>query len=325
MMPIKAIAVVGPTAGGKSALALELARRLGGEILSCDSMQVYRGMDIGTAKPTEEERESCPHHLIDIASPHEPFSAADWAERAMQVLRDVNGRGRLAVFCGGTGLYLDAVRTLRHGGETPPADPALRERLNREAETEEGREALWQQLLEIDPDAAAATHKNNTRRVVRALEVYRLTGKTKTELDRAASKSNPDLDLLVIGLCYEDRDLLRARINARVGYMLQAGLADEVRRLSASGVFDTNATAAAAIGYKELLPYLAGECSLDEAAERLATATAQYAKRQMTYFRRMQDVHWLTAHEGARTLSASELADRAMPLVFKFLTDQQTI
>ncbi len=294
---MKAIAVVGPTAGGKTALAIALAERLGGEIICCDSMQIYRGMDIGTAKPTSEELSRVPHHLFDFADPAAPFSAADYAPLAMQAAREITSRGHLPIFCGGTGLYLDAVRTLRHEGDAPAPNPALREELLRGTEEERVRRALWERLCAIDPVAAEATHHNNVRRVVRALEIYLTTGKTKTEIDAAANRRNPDLDVTVFGLFWEDRTLLHARIGARVEDMLARGLVSETCSLREAGVFRKNATAAQAIGYKELLPALDGTLSLSEAEENLKTATRRYAKRQMTYFRAMEGLIPIAADE----------------------------
>ncbi len=309
---MRAIAVVGPTAGGKTSLALALAARLGGEIICCDSMQIYRGMDIGTAKPTPEERARAPHHLFDFADPFVPFSAADYAPLAMAAAEDITSRGHLPIFCGGTGLYLDAVRTLRHAGEAPPPDPALRETLMRGTEEEAGRVALWERLRAVDPVAAEATHPNNIRRVVRALEVYLTTGKTKTELDAVANQINPALDLTIIGLFYESRELLHTRIHARVDAMLEAGLEAETRRLADSGVFRANATAAQAIGYKELLPYLAGDISLDAAVEQLKTATRRYAKRQMTYFRAMQGLFPVAADRDGAVRDTEEVVTEVL-------------
>ncbi len=318
---MKAIAVIGPTAGGKSALALALAEKIGGEIICCDSMQIYRTMDIGTAKPTPAERAIVPHHLFDFADPHVAFSAADYTGIAMDAVREISARGAVPVFCGGTGLYLDAVRTLRHTGDAPPPNPALREELLRGTEDEDTRVALWQRLETVDPDAAHATHHNNVRRVVRALEIYLTTGKTKTALDAAASALNPALDLFIIGLYYENRDLLRARIDARVDAMLKAGLAEETRTLKDNGVFSANATAAQAIGYKELLPYLDGTASLTDAVTALKTATHRYAKRQMTYFRAMTGVTPLSADRGGVVRPTEELMSEVLPLVLAHLHD----
>ncbi len=287
---MRAIAVIGPTAGGKTALALSLAEYLRGEIIACDSMQIYRDMDIGTAKPTREERARVPHHLFDFADPFVPFSAADYAPLAMEAVRDITARGHLPVFCGGTGLYLDAVRTLRHAGEAPPPNLALREELLRGTEEEAARVALWERLRGVDPAAAEAIHPNNLRRVVRALEIYLTTGKTKTEVDAASDLPNPDLELTVFGLFYESRELLNARIDARVDAMLESGLLEETRRLDEAGVLTSNLTAAQAIGYKELLPAIRGEVTRETAVRDLKLATRRYAKRQMTYFRGMRDV-----------------------------------
>jgi tRNA dimethylallyltransferase len=317
---MKAVAIVGPTASGKTALSLSLASAIGGEILCCDSMQVYRGMDIGTAKPTQVEQTICPHHLLDIASPSTPFSAAAYADAAMEVLKQVSSRGAVPIFCGGTGLYLDAVRTLRHGGETPPSDPALRARLTEEAKDAAGREALYERLAEIDPAAASATHPNNVRRVVRALELYELTGHTKTELDAKAAVKNPELELLILGLRYESRELLRARIDARVDRMLKDGLVEETERLSDAGLFEANTTAAQAIGYKELLAYLEGNVTLAEATAHVKAATRRYAKRQMTYFRAMPGVLWLTADRDGQVRPTEELTQEALLAVRPFLS-----
>ncbi len=312
---MKALAVVGPTAGGKTALAIALAERLGGEIIACDSMQIYRDMNIGTAKPTAEELARVPHHLFDFADPATPFSAADYAPLAMQAVRDITARGHLPIFCGGTGLYLDAVRTLRHEGDAPPPNPALREELLRGTEEESGRIALWERLREIDPVAADATHPNNVRRVVRALEIYLTTGKTKTEVDAASATRNPDLDLTVIGLFYESRDLLHARIGARVDIMLREGLIEETRALAAAGVFLKNATAAQAIGYKELLPALRGELPLPDAIENLKTATRRYAKRQLTYFRAMEGLIPVTADRDGTPRPTEEICDGVLNIL----------
>lgn len=314
---MKAVAILGPTACGKTALSLALAPKIRGEILVCDSMQVYRGLDIGTAKPTASERAVCPHHLVDLVSPETPFNAADYADAAMQTVREITARGNTPVFCGGTGLYLDAVRTLRHGDMPASPSPALRARLTEEAETPEGRDALYQRLSDIDPDAAAATHPNNVRRVIRALEIYETTGKTKTYWDRRASQKNPDLDILPIGLTFRDRETLYRRIDARVDAMIEAGLIEETKRLRDAGLFEKSPTAAAAIGYKELLTYLNGEAPLTAALEDLKTATRRYAKRQLTYFRRMPDIVWLFC-DGK---TADDLAEEILPRVTAYLAE----
>lgn len=312
---MKAIAVIGPTASGKTALSLALAARLDADIVVCDSMQIYRGMDIGTAKPTAAEIALCPHHLVDLVTPDTPYSASDYADAAMAAVRDITARGKLPIFCGGTGLYLDAVRTGRHTAAAPPPDPALRASLLEKAQTPEGRTALYRSLCEVDPDAAAATHPNNVHRVVRALEIYLTTGKTKTAVDRLAPTVNPELSLYIVEPVFENREALYARIDARVDAMMAAGLLEETRRLRDAGVFAVNATAAGAIGYKELLPYLDGLCPLETAVETLKRATRRYAKRQMTYFRRLPGV--VTVPADGQTPEA--LAETLLPGIRAFL------
>ena len=282
MEPIRILAVVGPTAVGKSAYAVELARRVDGEIVSCDSMQVYREMNIGTAKPTPAEMGGIPHHLIDIAEPDEPFSCADYVDRAEEAVRGIVARGKVPVFCGGTGLYLD--RFLRGGVAAPTeCDPDLRRELA-EFAAERGNQALHDRLAAVDPASAAAIHPNNTRRVIRALEIFTLTGTPKSVWDRQTRENSPRYLPEVIGLAME-RDELNRRIDARIDRMMKDGLVEETERLAAKGVFEKNRTAAQAIGYKEILPYVRGVCTEAEAVGRLKIATHQYAKRQMTWFR----------------------------------------
>lgn len=292
MERIRVLAVVGATATGKSDYAVRLAEKLGGEVVSCDSMQVYRGMDIGTAKPTAEEMRGVPHHLIDIAEPDEPFSVADYVTAAEKAVRDITARGKLPVFCGGTGLYLD--RFLAGGlAEETETDPNLREELL-ELAKKHGNVFLHTKLCDVDPESAAQIHPNNVRRVVRALEIYRLTGVPKSEWDRKTRETVSPYEADVIGI-ERPRDELYRRIDARVDRMIAAGLAEETAALDARGVFERNRTAAQAIGYKEILPCLRGECSLDEAAENLKLATRHYAKRQMTWFRAKPYVRWVGA------------------------------
>ena len=283
-----ALAITGPTASGKTALSLALAERLGCEIISLDSMQIYERMDIGTAKATADERARVPHHMIDFLSPLENYSAEDYRADAMRAVRDIESRGKLPLFVGGTGLYMD---TVIRGAEleSPPSSDELKERLLASAVTDEEREALWQRLYEIDPESALKTHRNNVRRVVRALEIYELTGKTKTYFDELSKAVTPDVKIGMITLDFHDRDNLYKRVDLRVDQMMREGLLEEVSALYSEGLLDKGSTAAQAIGYKEIISYLDGESTLDEAVEKLKLSTRRYAKRQLTWFRHNAD------------------------------------
>ena len=295
MEKIKILCIVGPTASGKSSLALELAKDLGGEIISCDSMQIYRRMDIGTAKPTAEEMSRIKHHMIDVADPDESFSCADYVKLADAAIRDCAKRGKLPIVCGGTGLYLDALLRGADFEETA-GDEKIREELLAFAERE-GAHALHEELCRIDPESAAAIHENNVKRVVRAIEIYRVCGVPKSELDRRSQLVGDRFDATVIGLRYANREKLYSRIEKRVDIMMSEGLLTETKTLLSEGVFEKNNTAAQAIGYKELLSHIAGNEELDEAVERLKTATRRYAKRQMTWFSAKPYVSWIDADE----------------------------
>lgn len=277
----KLIAVVGPTASGKSALAAEIAKTIGGEIVSCDSMQIYRGMDIGTAKPTAGEMSEVRHHLIDVCDPEQPFSCADYKPLAEGAISDITSRGKIPVFCGGTGLYLDSVISI------PSFSPEVPEGI-REELMSRSPEELWDELLRVDPESTEKTHKNNVKRVVRALEIYRGTGKTKTEWDRLSKETEPPYDTLIIGLDYLDREILYRRIGQRIGVMLESGLVDEVKRLG----LPRGCNAAQAIGYKEIYLYLDGRAEYGEAVALLEKNTRNYAKRQLTWFRRNKSIKW---------------------------------
>jgi len=277
------IAIAGPTASGKSALALGICRALGGEIVSFDSMQIYKYMNIGTAKPTAAEQAAVRHHLIDICEPTEKFSAADFVAAASRAVDDIHSRGKVAVLCGGTGLYLDSFLFGRDYGDIA-SDEALRASLFDYA-AQNGAAALHKMLEELDPEAAAAIHENNIKRVVRAIEICKTSGMTKTEWDAEANRA-PSRDADMIMLDFHDREKLYARIDARVDDMIAAGLADETAKLYTSGALAPENTAAQAIGYKELLPFVRGETTLDAAVENLKLATRHYAKRQLTWFRK---------------------------------------
>ncbi len=314
MEKIKVYAVVGPTASGKSALALELAERYGGEIVSCDSMQIYRRMDIGTAKPTAAEMARVPHHMIDIAEPTAAFSCADFVEMADGVIKDINARGRRAIICGGTGLYLDA---LLRGSEFKEGitDEALRAELLEFARVN-GAEALHGELEKVDPESAAQIHPNNVKRVARAIEIYRLGGVPKSEIDRQSRLSAPRYDISCVGLMYSNREQLYGRIEARVDAMLNEGLVEETQGLMKEGVFLKNSTAAQAIGYKELIPFIEGKESLDDAVEKLKIATRRYAKRQITWFGARDYVQQIDVSDGKNKKTFEEIVNIVSKVFF---------
>lgn len=291
---IKLPIIVGPTASGKSALALSIARECDGEIVSCDSMQIYKKMNIGTAKPTAEELSTVKHHMIDVVLPHESFSCADYAKMAMEAIFDIVERGKTPIVCGGTGLYLDA---LLRGGmpEVADSDEDYRAELCTVLETY-GAEHLHQMLMKVDPESAEAIHMNNTKRVIRALEIYHTSGRKKSELDRENNKLDGVFEPLAVGLFYEDRQELYNRIDRRVDQMIGDGLLSEVEELYHEGVFERSKTASGAIGYKELLPVIKGEITLDLAIEELKRATRRYAKRQCTWFNSKDYVQKLTVN-----------------------------
>ena len=281
MEKIKLLAVVGPTASGKTALAVALAQAYGGEVISCDSMQIYKHMSIATAKPTAAEMQGVRHHLIDFLEPSESFSVAEYVALATQAAAEITARGKLPVLCGGTGLYyssfVDGVRFSEAG-----SDPDYRRRLEARAQCE-GAQALLEELRAFDPQAAAALHPHNLKRIIRAMEHYHLTGETIT---------------VSFGIAFRDRQQLYARINRRVDEMLAQGLVEEARQYYAFGQLGT---ASAAIGYKELKPYLEGEMPLEEAVENLKKETRHYAKRQITWFKRDERIHRLYADEPLAT------------------------
>ena len=287
------VVIVGPTAVGKTAAGVLLARRIGGEVVSADSMQVYRGLDVGTAKLTPDEAHGVPHHLIDVADPDEEFTVADYQELATRAIEGIVERGRFPIVVGGTGLY---IRALVDGFlfPEPEGDPALREVLVRWAD-EHGLPALHERLATVDPVAAARIHPNDRRRLIRALEVYHKTGRPITELQNAGRAEEPVYDTLFCGLTMNREELYR-RINERVHDQLRRGLLDEVKRLVASGRARI-LTAGQALGYKEFLRHLSGEESLDTAVERLKQATRRYAKRQYTWFRADKRVEWFDLDE----------------------------
>lgn len=280
--------LAGPTASGKTALSIRLAKAHGCEIVCMDSMQIYRGMDIGTAKPTAAEMDGVPHHMLDVADPCEPFSVAKYQEMAEEAIAGIHGRGHRALLVGGTGLYLRALRHPMSMGMVT-GDDDLRRKLEKQAEQTDGRFALHQQLMEVDPDTAARLHVNDVRRVVRALEVYQLTGVPFSK--QPQEEAEPPYRYQVASLTM-DRDKLYQRIEQRVDSMLADGLVDEVRRLLASGV-PAHAQAMKAIGYKEIVPFIQGEWTLEKAIYKLKLGTRHYAKRQLTWMRREENVLWV--------------------------------
>ena len=311
--PIPILCVVGPTASGKSGLAISLAKCLGGEIVSCDSMQIYRRMDIGTAKPTQEEQMLVRHHLIDVVEPDTPFSCAEYVAAASRVIADISNRGAMPIVCGGTGLYLDAL--LRGGGfEETKTDPRLRESLFAFAEVH-GNRALHERLRAVDPESADSIHENNVKRVVRALEIFESTGMTKTESDKRSRMLASPYRATVMGLRYEPRQILYDRIDRRVDEMLASGLCEETERLLKEDVFEKNATAAQAIGYKELLGYFKGTKTLDASVEELKRATRRYAKRQMTWFCARDYVRWMDMTDDGVPISHDRAVERALKFI----------
>ena len=306
------IAIVGPTAVGKTALALALAKRYNGEIISCDSMQIYKHMDVGTAKPTKEEQSSCPHHLIDIKEPNEDFSCAEYATLAKAAIDDIKSRGKMPIFCGGTGLYLDSVLKISSFSETQ-VDESYRIELEKFAEAN-GADALHALLFEVDPESAEAIHKNNVKRVIRALEIYKCTGKKKSELDRLSREQKPPYDARVLFLTAHDRELLYSRIEKRVDIMLDEGLLDEARYLWENELLKPEYNSYAAIGYKELIPYFEGSKTLDECVSDLKLATRHYAKRQLTWFSRYESYHKIyTDTENAYDTACAIIDGEKMP------------
>lgn len=289
-MSPKILVIVGPTASGKTRMAVELAKRHNGEVISADSMQIYRTMDIGTAKPTKEEMGGIPHHMIDVADPEEDFSVARYVEMAAQCVDDVLARGKLPIVAGGTGLYIDSLLSGRTFAPFSP-DSALRGELEREL-AEKGGQAMLEALAQVDPEAAQRLHPNDHKRIVRALEVYRSTGKTITQHNRETQAIPPRYNALTIGLAFQDRQAMWRRIDQRVDEMVAAGLEDEVRRLLTSGI-SPKCTAMQAIGYKEFTQALSGEMTWQEAADVVKLRSRQYAKRQLTWFGRNPNTRWV--------------------------------
>ena len=278
--------ICGPTASGKSDIALEVCEACGGELVSCDSMQIYKGLDIGTAKATREEQARVPHHMIDIIEPDKSYSVSDYYKQVLKVIDDILKRGKLPVICGGTGQYISAlVKGLDYGNddETDKAVNKLYERYE-----SEGIDGIYSELEEVDPEAASKIHPNNTRRVIRAYAVYLSSGKTFTDKNRESVLRGPEYPFMLFQPD-RDRSIIYDRVNLRVDKMISAGLVQEAEWLYRS-YSDHSTTAFQAIGYKELFPYITGEISLDKAVYDLKLNTRHYAKRQLTWFRGMSDI-----------------------------------
>lgn len=291
------ICVAGPTASGKTALAVELAKEFDGEVVSCDSMQVYKRMDIGTAKPTEEEKQGIIHHMLDVAEPWEDFSVSRYCAMATPIVDDILARGKTAIIAGGTGLYMDSL--IKGNDFAPFPATGMREKLEKQAD-EQGMEAMLALLASIDPDSAARLHLKDRKRIIRALEVYYETGETITAHNLKTQAIPPKYTPLWLGLDFADRADLYKRIDLRVQIMLEQGLVEEIRRLLAEGI-PPKATSLQAIGYKEFVDALCGSGSLEEAAAQVQQSSRHYAKRQLTWFRRNQQMHWLIRKAGAST------------------------
>ncbi len=288
----RVLAVAGPTASGKTWLGVELAKKYGGEVISADSMQIYKGMDIASAKPTEDEMQGIPHHLIDFLDRDLVFSAADYVRLAREKIDEVLSRGKLPVIVGGTGLYIDSLLEnvkFSEGG----SDEAYRETLYAFA-AQEGNEALHGRLVEVDPEAAESIHPNNTVRVVRALEVHHVTGRKFSELKKESRTEESPYDSLIIGLNYHDRQKLYDRINLRVDEMAERGLVEEARELYDHGGMKT---AANAIGFKEFIPFFQGVETLEACIDKIKQEPRRYAKRQLTWFRKNPSIQWIFLDE----------------------------
>lgn len=311
MKKIKLVSVTGPTASGKTALSIAIAKHYGGEVISADSMQIYKKMDIATAKPTKDEMQGIPHHLMDFVPPEENYSVADFVTDAGRVIRDIHSRGKLPILAGGTGLYVNSLLSNLQFSEGK-VDPQLRVRLMNTP-----CEELLEQLRAVDPDSYEKLSKEkNLKRIARALEIYYQTGKPKSVVDREALSVPTPYAPIKLGLGVRDREYLYSRINLRVDLMLKNGLLDEAKQLLS---MDLSATASKAIGYKEFIPYFNNEATLESCTELLKRETRRYAKRQLTWFRRDSEINVLNIDE----YSQEELVKRAFEIIDKGLKNGQ--
>ena len=302
------ICIAGPTASGKTALAVALAKELGGEVVSCDSMQVYKYMDIGTAKPTTAEMDGVVHHMLDVADPREDFSVSRYCEMATPIVDDILARGKTAIIAGGTGLYMDAL--IKGNSFAPYPSTGVREQLEAQAD-EQGMEAMLALLNKIDPDSAQRLHLQDRKRIIRALEVYYETGQTITAHNLKTQSVPPRYNPVWFALEDEDRTQLYARIDRRVDKMLEDGLILEIQFLIDRGI-PKKCTAMQAIGYKEFIDALEGRCSVSDAADLVRQSSRHYAKRQLTWFRRNPNIYWLRRGYGEKT---TEILNRARHLL----------
>ena len=319
---IFALAITGPTASGKTAFSLGLAEYLSAEIISCDSMQIYKGMNIGTAKATSDERALVPHHLIDFLSPTESYSVEEYRTSAIAVAKDITSRGRIPLFVGGTGLYIDSVSRC-NAQDAPESDPEYRDRILADLKNDADITALWERLREVDPESAEKIHKNNVRRVIRALEIFDKTGKPKSQLDKESLEGNPEIFVGMITIDFLNRDLLYNRVDTRVDIMMEEGLLSEVEMLYNAGYLSSG-TASAAIGYKEIVEYIEGKCTLSEAVENLKLASRRYAKRQLTWFRHEKRVRTIYADlPNGEMKSAEEMLSEALEIAERLKQEYQ--
>lgn len=298
------ITIAGPTASGKTALSIQLAKEIGGEIVSCDSMQVYKEMDIGTAKPTLEEQEGIPHHMLSVAEPWEDFSVSRYCAMADPIVEDILRRGKSPIIVGGTGLYMDAL--IRGSAFAPCPSTGRREELEALAASQ-GIEAVIEKLQKVDPESAARLHPSDQKRIIRAMEVYLETGMTITEHNRKTQEIPPKYQPIRFALTDRQRQTLYDRIDRRVDAMVEAGLMEEIQGLLARGIPE-KCTAMQAIGYKEFVAALHGDCSLEEAARQVKQSSRRYAKRQLTWFRRNPENIWLIREDGQTSMEILESA-----------------
>ncbi|MDD2446061.1 MAG: tRNA (adenosine(37)-N6)-dimethylallyltransferase MiaA [Tissierellia bacterium] len=312
-MKEKLFILMGPTAVGKTSVSIELAKRLNGEIISADSMQIYKYMDVGTAKITKDEMEDIPHYMVDIIKPDENFTVLNYKKMATNYIKDINSRNRLPIVVGGTGLYINSlVYELNFAGVKP--NEKIRERYEN-IRNERGNLYLHSQLENIDEDSANRISINDTKRIIRALEIYEITGKTMTEYNKNFRNPNEDYDLVMICLNM-DRQKIYERINLRVDIMIKEGLVNEVKNILDMG-FNTNLISLQGIGYKEIISYLKNECSLDEAIEQIKKASRNYAKRQLTWFKRDNRIRWIDVDEFK---DINGLVDEVQETLVKYLS-----